>query len=657
MTRRTELLLAKDETIEDAVKYADPMALRGLLYQLTGDESLVAMKVEAKPYGNSEMEMLAEESDIDLVRAKAAKFLKDYRDRGAGDIQVGPPERLRRSISLTTGLDIPESEIELWIEQLGIDPYARGIVWKEKPKPAQLEKFTVAVIGAGMGGLNAAVMLKEAGIPFFVVEKNDEVGGTWYENRYPGARVDSLSRTYTHVFGADYIHPYNFCPQSVNLDYFKWVAEKYGVRDHIILKTEVKSVIWDEAAKLWEITADGPEGRKVWRANAVVTAVGFLSRPNLPTIEGMDTFKGESFHTARWPLGLDLTGKRVAVIGTGATGYQTIPEIAKLAGHVHVFQRTPGWCFDVPGYLAPHPPQVNWLDRNVPYFLNFARLRASWMAAPQNGCKVLHVDPTYKDPYARSARNKAMRDQRIAFIQQKLASRPELVEKMIPPYPPMAARHILVDEDDNVYSALTRDNVTLVSDPIKRINEQGLILENGKEIPVDIIVYATGFKANDFLWPMEIRGRNGRRAEDLWAKDGPRAYLGAMLPDFPNLFMIYGPNTNNFGGLQIVDFEELVVKFAVECMGGLIMQNKRTVDVTTDAYWRYNAEVDRCEARMMYSDPRVNTYYRTPHGRSAVNNPIDIRRIWWWTHDPVGEPAQNVDAGIQPHFGRDLVVE
>ncbi len=656
MTKRTELLSASDATIEDAVKYADPMAFRGLLYQLTGDESLAAMEVVAKPYGNSVMETLVHESDIVAVQSKMATFLKQFRDQGGGSVPLGPRERLPRAVSLTTGADISESELPMWIEQLGIDPFARGMTWKRKPTAAQLEGFSVAVIGAGMGGLTAAVHLKKAGIRHFIIEKNDEVGGTWYENRYPGARVDSPSRTYSHVFGASFIHPYSFCPQSVNLEYFKWIADEYGLRDSVIFNTEVKSVVWDDTAKLWEITAESPEGRKVWRVNAVFTAVGFLSRPNLPTIEGMDEFRGPSFHTARWPEGLNLKGKRVAVIGTGATGVQTVPEIAKLAQQLYVFQRTPGWCFDVPGYLEPHSWQVNWLDRNVPYFLNFARLRMSWIAAPQNTKKTLHIDPDYQDPHARSAMNKAMREGRIAFIKRKLESRPDLVEKMIPPYPPMAQRFILVDEHDNFYTALTRDHVTLVTDPIKRINESGLLVEGDKQIDVDIIVYATGFKANDFLWPMEIRGRNGQRVEELWQQDGPRAYLGAMLPGFPNMFMIYGPNTNNMGGLQIVDFEELVVRFALECIAGLITGDNRAVDVTPEAYWRYNREVDRCETHMMYSDPRVNSYYRNQHGRSAVNNPVDIRRIWSWTYNPSGDPAENPDHTIEPYFAKDLTV-
>jgi 4-hydroxyacetophenone monooxygenase len=558
--------------------------------------------------------------------------------------------------------------MDLWLEQLALDYKARGLDWDQRPPQADLEKFKVAVIGAGMGGLNAAVHLKDAGIPFFVIEKNPDVGGTWWENRYPGARVDSTSRTYTHLFGVDFSYPYAFCPRSENLRYFRWIADHFGLRESITFDTEVKSVHWRDDTDDWEITAVGPNGKRVWHANAVISAVGFLSRPRLPTIEGMETFNGQSFHTARWPDPLDLTGKRVAVIGTGATGYQLVPEIAKTAGHVNVFQRTPSWCFDVQGYLSPFPPQVNWLDRNFPYITNFIRLRLSFMAAPQHGCQVMQVDPNYAgDPHARSERNKRMRDERVAFIRSKLSSRPELIDKMIPKNPPMSARFVLVDRDYSIYDALCRDNVSLVSDPIKRVTPNGIELESGAECPVDIIVYATGFKANDFLWPMDVRGRNGKRLETLWEKDGARAYIGTMLPGFPNFFMVYGPNTNNFGGLQIVDFEEMVTKFAIECIGGLISQKRRAVDVKEDAYWRFNAELDRCESFMLYKDPRAHSYYQNAFGRSAANNPIDVRRVWHWLRNPAGRPLQGSVAPtameypcpeqverIRPFFGEDL---
>ncbi|HVN91431.1 MAG TPA: NAD(P)/FAD-dependent oxidoreductase [Candidatus Binataceae bacterium] len=679
MSDKSELLNATDEMIDDAVKHADPMVLRGLVYQLTGDESIAATRaamadIKHSEASNASKELaiaqskadLSDPADVAMIQAKAAAFLKSYRDQGAPQIPCGTPERLARSLSLTAGADIPAHEMEMWLEQLALDPWARALEWTDPPASQDLQNFVVAVIGAGMGGLNAAVQLKHAGIPYFVIEKNDEVGGTWYENQYPGARVDSPSRTYTHIYGVDFEYPNAFCPQRENLRYFKWVADNFDIRKDITFKTEVKSIVWDEAAKLWEIKAEGPDGPRVWRANAVIASVGFLSRPNMPEIEGMDTFEGKAFHTARWPKGLDVKGKRVAVIGTGATGYQMVPELAKLAGHTYVFQRTPNWCFDTKSYLDPFPAQVNWLDRNFPYIRNFIRFRLSWLAGPEAFAPVMRIDPQFEDQHARSALNKRIREQQIDFIKRKLASRPELIDKMIPVAPPYSARPIIIDTDYSIYDALLRDDVTLISDPIQRITPKGIEVKGVGEIPLDIIVYATGFKANDFLWPMEIRGREGKRIEELWQKDGARAYLGTMLPGFPNFFMIYGPNTNNFGGLQIVDFEEMVTRFSLECIGGLIKQKKSTVDISFDAYLRYNEEVDRAEALMIYKDPRAHNYYKNDSGRSAANNPIDIRKIWAWLRNPlngkahgqqIGDPEALANRNVRPYFQADLIIE
>jgi len=665
MTQRSELLTATDETIEDAVRHADPMVLRGLLYQLTGDESIAATQAATITVRNVEISVVAKPADVALIQSKAAAFLKSYRDRGAGDISYGPPERLHRSLSLAAGTDIPASEFDLWREQLALDPWVRELVWPQTPSEQDLRNFKVAVIGAGMGGLNAAVQLKHAGIPYFVIEKNEDVGGTWFENRYPGARVDSPSRTYTHTYGVDFEYPNAYCPQRENLKYFRWVADHFDVRKDITFKTEVKSIIWDEDAKLWEIKAEGPQGPRTWRVNAVIASVGFLSRPNLPNIEGMETFAGKAFHTARWPADLELKGKRVAVIGTGATGYQMIPELAKMVGHTYVFQRTPNWCFDMKGYREPFPPQVNWLDRNFPYITNFIRFRVSYLTGPEFVMKTMRADPEFKDEHARSAHNKKVREAQLAFIHSKLASRPDLIEKMTPVAPPYSARPVIVDASYCIYDALLRDDVTLVTEPIRKITPKGIEVEGGVEYPLDIIVYATGFKANDFLWPMEVRGRGGQRIEDLWAKDGARAYLGTMLPGFPNFFMIYGPNTNNFGGLQIVDFEEMVTRFALECFSHLITGKKRAIDVKPDAYWRYNGEVDRYEAMMIYKDKRANNYYQNESGRSACNCPIDVRKIWTWLRDPAngyvegrpGDPEAIASPFVRPYFGEDLIVD
>ena len=211
-----------------------------------------------------------------------------------------------------------------------------------------------------------------------------------------------------------------------------------------------------------------------------------------------------------------------------------------------MFQRTPSWVFRRPGYLAPFPPQVNWLDRNLPYHTNFVRFQTC-VPAPLAGRRFgASVDPDFDDPHAVSPLNKQIRDKRIAFMQSKFGDRPDLMEKMIPCRRRCRSRPVLVDRDYSIYDVLLRDDVTLVTTEIRRVTPTGIELEDGTHVEVDVIVLATGFKANDFLWPMEVRGRDGTRMEDLWAPDGARAYLGAMLPGFPNLFMLYGPNTNQY---------------------------------------------------------------------------------------------------------------
>jgi 4-hydroxyacetophenone monooxygenase len=568
-------------------------------------------------------------------------------------------------MELAVGEAIAPAEMEYWLEELAIDPWARELAWSGGVRPDKAADFQVIVIGAGMGGLNAAVQLRHAGIPFTVLEKNGSVGGTWWENRYPGVRVDTPSITYRHLYGVNFGRPYPFCPASENEKYLNWVADEFGVREDIDFDTEVTSIVWDEASQTWELTARQPGGPRTWRANAVISAVGFLSRPSIPTLPGIDDFRGEAFHSARWPRGLDLAGKRIAVIGTGCTGYQMIPEIARDAGHLYIFQRTPNWIYESPGYLAPNPDQVTWLERNFPYLPNFTRLRTAYARHPKTSLKGQQRDPGFHDEHAVSAINKEIRERRLAFLRSKLGSRPDLLEKMIPEAPPMSARPVLVDQDYSVLDVLLQENVTLVTDPIARVTEDGIDLPDGTHCPVDVIVLATGFRANDFLWPMEIRGRGGRRVSELWARDGARAYLGTMLPGFPNLFILYGPNTNVLHGVQIIAMEEITTRFALESIGGLIESGQRAVEVTEDAYWAYNAEVDKAEQLMVYADPRARNYYKNEYGRSATNGPLDTRLMWTWLRDPAGRRPGGLPAdesllaqyrAIKPRFGADLVI-
>jgi 4-hydroxyacetophenone monooxygenase len=617
----SELLEAGDATIDDAVQHADPMVLRGLLHQLTGDEEVAAIR--PTPQVGIDAAKLVDASDIACLRARAAAFLKAHRDAG-GAPDLGPSERLPRSLALAAGVAaVPEEDLELWLEELALDPYVRGLA----PVAAPAD-FSVVVIGAGMGGINVAVQLAHAGIDFTIVEKNRGVGGTWYENRYPGARVDSPSRTYSHIAGVDFEAHYPFCPRDENERYFNWIADRYDVRDRIVFDTEVTSLDWDDDAARWEVRAKGPEGGRVWRPNVVVSAVGMLSRPSIPAIAGAEDFEGLAFHSSWWPEDLGLGDKRVGVIGTGCSGVQLVPVVAREAEHVVVFQRTPQWLFDHPGYLAPYPPEVNWLDRNVPLYSNFMRFRAHWLASPYLSEPKRVIDPDFADPHACSAVNKRLREERLAFLERKLGRRPDLLEKMIPPHPPYATRPVQVDSGDCYYDALLRDDVTLETDGIERIARRGIRTVAGTEHTLDVIVYATGFRANECLWPMEVRGRGGRTIEALWAKDGPRAYLGTMAPGFPNLFMVYGPNMNPYGGLGIVNFEEMTTRWILACIARLVVEGRRSLAVTTAAYRRWNDELDAREERKIYRHPLARSYYVNEHGRSATNCPFTGIEMW-----------------------------
>jgi 4-hydroxyacetophenone monooxygenase len=658
---RQELLQASDAVIEDALEHVDPLVLRGLLYQLTGDEAVAAVPVAMVPGGfRGQMPGIVDPDHVGLLRAKAAEFLKAYRDGGAGDCPFGPETRLHRSMELAVGEPVPLDQLGLWTEQMGLDPETRGLIWRREPDPVALAGFKVAVIGTGMGGLNAAVRLKRAGIPFTMFEKNHAVGGTWHENRYPGARVDSLSRIYFNSYGIGFPIPSAFCLQPVNEAYFNWVADHFDLRDDIRFGTEVTAARWNDARQLWEIETLGPEGRSTSTANAVISSVGFLSRGHVPEFEGQGDFDGEIFHTSRWPDGLDLTGKKVAVVGSGASSYQMIPELVKQVDHLTLFQRTPSWCLEVKGYLSPYAPQVGWLDRNFPWLAHFLRFQTSWQTRPESLWDAIQVVPGKEGRHGISEDNDRVRDQCMALLSRKFGDRPDLLAKMIPDTPPFSTRPVLIDSDYSIYDCLKMYHVALVSDPIARFTKKGVLTEAGEEVAVDAIILATGFKANDFLWPMEIVGREGRTLGNLWEKDGARAYLGTMLPGFPNFFMIYGPNMNPMGsGLGVVDFQEMAARFALKCVEHLILEGKGSVDLTDQGYLAYNAELDRRQAPMVYLDPRVRSYYRNAHGRSAVNNAYDVRLLWNWLRDP-SDPRDEVAAQaggvIRPFFGDDLVV-
>jgi 4-hydroxyacetophenone monooxygenase len=626
-----------DETIRRALEQADPLVLRTVLYQFTGDESLVDIRTVVMGKGQVEVAVIEDAADELALRERAFALLAGIRD---GKIQVPPPpggEQLHRLVELAVCARVPAENLGFLVEELALDPMPRQFDWSSGPPLEKRQGFRVAIIGAGFGGLNAAIQLKDAGIPYTIYEKNPGIGGTWHQNTYPGFRVDVASRVYSYTFEADYDWEHTFAPRDEILRYIEYCADKYGVREGIRFETEVTAADWDDGAGLWTIHLRRKDGsEETATANAIISAVGLLDRPRLPDIEGLDSFQGKMFHTARWDHGYDFRGKRVGVIGTGASGMQLVPDVAPHVEQLVIFQRSAGWVVPVPGYRDPVTPEVRWLYQHFPYYVNWFRLRMIYNAGDETLYDAYDIDPEWHDPGSVNRKNHAFRERLVAYLESKVGDDPDLAAKCLPNYPPMAKRIIL---DNGWFDALKRPNVELNTDRIERITPKGVRTVAGKEYEFDLIVLASGFRPNDFLWPMEIRGREGVTLNELWSKDGARAYLGMMMPGFPNLWCIYGPNTNQKTGGPVM-WGEMQIRYALGCIKEILDHGWRSLDVKREVYDEHQRKLDEVLAHSIWMTPEQRSYYRNDFGRVATNTPWRTLDYWKWTRRP--DPADFV---------------
>ena len=376
---------------------------------------------------------------------------------------------------------------------------------------------------------------------------------------------------------------------------------------------------------MWTVTlqtAGGDERTVV--VHAVISAVGQLNRPLLPDIEGRDSFEGPSFHSARWDHDVDLAGRRVAVIGTGASAVQFIPEIAPVAGELLVFQRTPPWMGPTPEYHDEVPAGLCWLYKWVPSYSEWNRFLIFWKMG-DGVLDAVRVDDTWDGgDQSVSALNDMMRMVLTGYLQAEFADRPDLVDKVVPAYPPAAKR--LLRDNGTWARALKRPNVDLITEPIARITPTGIVTADGVEHDVDVIVYGTGFQASKFLTPMTVTGRNGVDLHESWDGDA-RAYLGVSVPQFPNLFCLYGPNTNIVINGSIIYFSECGVRYILGCMRLLLENRYRALDVKRDVHDAFNERVDAENRRMAWGASEVSSWYKNDHGRVAQNWPFTLAGV------------------------------
>jgi 4-hydroxyacetophenone monooxygenase len=483
-----------------------------------------------------------------------------------------------------------------------------------------------------MSGLLAAHRLQQAGVPYVVLEKNDDVGGTWLENHYPGCRVDVPNHLYSYSFAQRDDWPQHFSSQPTLLDYFRHCAADLGLREHIRFGTEVASAAFSEEQGGWQVEVRNPDGTgETLEADVVISAVGQLNRPSRPDLRGRDDFAGPSFHSAEWNPAIDLGGQRVAVIGTGASGIQLIPEIAEQAAAVYVYQRTPNWFLPAPEYHAAMPDGAQWLLRHVPSYSQWYRFWLFWRLA-EGALPAAVVDPEWSGHSGSvSARNDELRALLTMYIEHEFADAPDLLDHVVPRYPPLAKRMLL---DNGTWArTLKRGNVQLVADPIDRITPTGITTDDGVERDVDVIIYATGFEASRFLMPMRVTGRGGADLHERW--DGnPHAYLGMTVPGFPNLFCLYGPNTNLVANGSIIFFSECEVRYVLGCIELLLERHERTLECRVDVFDRYNERIDAGNALMAWGAANVNSWYKNAQGRVTQNWPFALLEFWQRTRRP-----------------------
>jgi 4-hydroxyacetophenone monooxygenase len=596
--------------IRRAIELADLNAVRLALYQNTGDPALAALPL-APQMSEDQRDMLKQQAvDWLLVNASPARLPE-------------PDEaKLRELMSLATGEELGDLEFEARREQTAFKQFPFLAQW-EGEKPEIPADFNVVIVGSGFSGVVMAVQCKQLGIAYTVIEKGDEPGGTWNINRYPDVRVDTISLTYELSFEKDWRWSEYFGRGEEVRAYINHVSRKFGVYDNTRFNHALTAANFDEAKAKWLLEVDAPGGPQRMEASVLVTATGLFANPKIVDFPGRDAFKGEIVHPARWPADLSLEGKRVAVIGNGSTGIQMVGAVAEQAAHTCVFQRTPQWISPRDKYGQPMESEVHWLMDNFPGYWNWARYMAG---APLFDTHALVcTDPEWQAKGGKvNPVSDAMRGDLAAYIERETGGRRDIIERVLPDYAPMSRRPVV---DNGWYRALTRDDVELVTDPIERFSESGIVTAGGKERPLDVIVTATGFEVVKYLWPAKFHGRQGIEVHDMWDQaDGPRAWIGAMVPGFPNMFMLYGPNSQpvSSGPAQSTWFT-IWSAFIGRCLMKMLRERASTIEVTREAYEDYNKALD-IEAQnlvMMTKEGGIekNYYVDNEHGRVLVNAP------------------------------------
>lgn len=600
-----------------AAEVADLNALRTALYQTTGDASLL----EFGPV------LTLDEEEQQRLRARCVELLDG--DRSGWAKRVPDDAELLRLMDLTLGVPTQPSHFEIRKKFLNFEPYPFSFV-PEDGKPTVPEGFSVAIIGAGFSGIAMAIQLEQLGVPYTIFERRGELGGTWSANQYPDIRVDTMTLTYELCLERPARWSEYFARGAEVRRYLEGVAERHDVTRHVEVDHALESARFDESTSRWSLGFSRSDGSRVeYEANVIVSAAGLFSTPTTPDLPGKESFEGEILHPTQWKSEHSAKGKRVAVVGNGSTGVQLLAPIAEEADRTIVFQRTPQWISPRPGYGEPISEEKRWLLDHLPGYWNWYRYSAII------GLFTWHEDFLLPDPEWEAKgghitqKSEELQAFLLDYIKSQVGDQPDLLDKLVPDHAPMVRRPVV---DNGWYRAITRDDVELVTEGIARFTPKGVETADGKHFEVDLVVFATGYKVDHYLWPAEYEGEGGLNLRDYWAPQSPRAYLGLMVPHFPNLFIMYGPNSQPAsGGVALTAWMQIWSAYMAQCLCRMFEEGHSKVSVREDAFLAFNEKLDAEASGMAFltdSGSVEKNYYVDGSGRLLVNTPFEVADLY-----------------------------
>lgn len=614
---------ATERSLADAIAIANIPTLLMVLVQTTGD-----LRWLEPPYQPSRSPGLSDHDTgglpievQDEIRAASLEALRLI-DAGIPPAIMTPtPDLMVRMLSVSMGEPVNSDYGPMLAAE-----FARTVRSERRHRNHDLgHSARVLVIGAGVSGIIAAQRLQEMGLLYTQVERMPSVGGTWLQNRYPGAGVDTPNHLYSFSFAENDWSSY-FELRDELYDYLERVARDLGLIDSVRFNTNVRGCTWDESTTTWNVELDGPDGSSTEEFDAIISTVGILNVPKRPVIPSLDSFGPNCFHTANWPADLDLRGRRIGVIGSGASAMQVVPAIAPSVDHMVIFQRSPQWIAPFDKLHRAIPDPLRQLFKNEPLYRAWYWLRLFW----QYGDRViesLRKDPVWTDT-ERSVNsvNDRAREHFTRYIQLKLADRPDLVASCLPTYPPFGKRILM---DNGWYDTLKQPNVRLETGAISRIAPGQVVLDDGTMHELDVLVLATGFEAARMVTSLEVHGR-AQSLREAWDDDNGRAYLGISVPGFPNFFIIGGPNSVPGSGSFIFQ-AEMQMNYICELLAAMDTASVDAVEPRQDVFEQYSARVDELHEQTIWTHPGMDTYYRNDRGRVVFVSPFRSLDYWRMT--------------------------